>query len=136
MNLQTMLTMRYVAFFRERAQDKLKELCDTSESLELWYKVQLLWCSLESVFLGGDIAKQMPIVAKKFQKIDKDFVSIMQRANENTLIVPACANEVLRLSLPGMFDELEKCQKSLEGYLEQKRACGAPTRARARRLQS
>jgi len=121
MQLQTMLTMRYVAFFRERAQEKLKQLSDTSETLELWQKVQLLWCSLESVFLGGDIAKQMPTVAKKFQKIDKDFVNIMQRASEQSLVIVACANEVLTTSLPMMFDELEKCQKSLEGYLEQKR---------------
>jgi len=121
MNLQTMLTMRAVAFFRERAQTKLKELYDTGETLELWQKVQMMWCSLESVFLGGDIAKQMPVVAKKFQKLDKDFAAIMQRASENSLVLVACANEVLRLSLPGMFSELEKCQKELDGYLEQKR---------------
>ena len=121
MQLQTMLTMRYVAFFREVASDKLKQLSDVGETLELWFKVQLLWCSLESVFLGGDIAKQMPVVAKKFQKIDKDFSSIMQRASEKKIIINACADEVLTMSLPGMFDELEKCQKSLEGYLEQKR---------------
>ena len=71
LNLQTMLTMRHIAVFRERATDKLKALSDTAETLELWQKVQLMWCSLESVFLGGDIAKQMPVVAKKFQKIDK-----------------------------------------------------------------
>ena len=121
MNLQTLLTMRYIAFFRERASAKLKELSDTCETLELWQKVQLLWCSLESVFLGGDIAKQMPVVAKKFQKIDKDFVNIMGRASEQAIVITACANELLRLSLPPMFEELEKCQKSLEGYLEQKR---------------
>jgi dynein heavy chain len=57
MNLQTMLTQRQVAFFRERAQGKLKELYETAETLELWQKVQVMWCSLESVFLGGDIAK-------------------------------------------------------------------------------
>ena len=121
MNLQTMLTMRYVAFFRERAQSKLKELYETSENLELWLKVQMSWGALESVFLGGDIAKQMPAVAKKFQKLDKDFAAIMVKAGENSLVLPACANEVLRASLPAMFVELEKCQKELDGYLEQKR---------------
>jgi dynein heavy chain, axonemal len=40
-------------------QGKLTELSDTAETLELWVKVQLLWTSLESVFMGGDIAKQV-----------------------------------------------------------------------------
>jgi dynein heavy chain, axonemal len=82
----------------------------------------MLWCSLESVFLGGDIAKAMPTVAKRFQKVDKDFLNIMARAQSVGAVVECCANEVLRLSLPVMFEELEKCQKSLEGYLEQKRS--------------
>jgi hypothetical protein len=121
LNLQTMLSMRHVAVFREPCQEKLKELSDTAETLELWQKVQMLWCSLESVFLGGDIAKQMPVVAKRFQKIDKDFVNIMGRSVEIGIVVECCKNEILKLSLPSMYDELEKCQKSLEGYLEQKR---------------
>ena len=41
---------------------------------------------------------------------------------EETLNVVACSsNELLKNSLPIMYAELEKCQKSLEGYLEQKR---------------
>lgn len=49
------------------------------DSLELWVKVQLLWTSLESVFMGGDIAKQMPVEAKKFARIDKEWTRIMNK---------------------------------------------------------
>ena len=45
----------------------------------------------------------------------------MAKAFETQLVVEASANEVLRAALPVMYQELEKCQKSLEGYLEQKR---------------
>jgi dynein heavy chain len=59
MNLQAMLTMRHVTPFRERAQALLQTLSESGECIEKWLKVQMLWCSLESVFTGGDIAKQM-----------------------------------------------------------------------------
>lgn len=121
MILQGMLTMRHVMPFRERAQNQLQLLSETSDTLERWLKVQLMWCSLESVFTGGDIAKQMPMEAKKFLKIDKDWQKIMSKAAEQKIVTEASANEILRAALPVMYAELEKCQKSLEGYLEQKR---------------
>ncbi|TYZ61675.1 hypothetical protein PybrP1_000691 [[Pythium] brassicae (nom. inval.)] len=121
MNLQTMLSMRHVAPFRDVAQQTLEQLSDTSETLERWIKVQMLWCSLESVFTGGDIAKQMPAEAKKFQKVDKDWAKIMAKSVETKNVVQCCASELLKSCLPTMYSELEKCQKSLEGYLEQKR---------------
>ena len=121
MNLQAMLTMRHVTPFRSEAQTLLASLSETSDTLERWVKVQMLWCSLESVFTGGDIAKQLPMEAKKFNKVDKDWVKIMAKAASTVLVVPCCANELLQNALPVMYSELEKCQKSLEGYLEQKR---------------
>ena len=60
----------------------LTRLSDTSETLERWLKVQQLWCSLESVFTGGDIAKQMPVEAKKFVKLDKDWAKLMAKAKK------------------------------------------------------
>ena len=120
MNLQTMLTMRHVTPFRPMAQDLLGSLSETSDILERWVKVQMMWCALESVFTGGDIAKQMPKEAKKFAKVDKDWAKIMAKASECRNVVECCADELLRNSLPPMYVELEKCQKSLEGYLEQK----------------
>ena len=81
-----------------------------------------MWCSLESVFTGGDIAKQLPMEAKKFGKVDKDWSKIMIKANETKLVVECCQNDTLKQKLPEMYAELEKCQRSLEWYLETKRS--------------
>lgn len=43
-------------------------------------------------------------------------------AEETKNIIICCASETLSTTLPVLFVELEKCQKSLEGYLEQKRS--------------
>lgn len=43
MQLQTMLTMRHVAPFREETQAQLAALSDASDTLERWVKVQLMF---------------------------------------------------------------------------------------------
>ena len=74
--------------------------------------MQMLWCSLESVFTGGDIAKQMSMEAKKFSRIDKDWNRIVKKSYEVKRVTEVCANDNLRSSLPVMYSEFEKCQKS------------------------
>ena len=118
---QTMLTMRHVKPFRVEVQALLTRLSDTTDTLEQWLKVQQLWCSLESVFTGGDIAKQMPVQAKKFNKVDKEWAKVMMKAAGDQLVFPCCEDEGLREFLPPSFIELEGCQKALDGYLEKKR---------------
>ena len=77
MNMQTLLSMRHVGPFQEPVQEQLTALSDTSaDTLGCWIKVQLLWTALESVFMGGDIAKQMPLEAEKFLKVDRDFFEV------------------------------------------------------------
>ena len=118
---QTMLTMRHVKPFRAEVSALLTRLSDTTDTLERWLKVQMLWCSLESVFTGGDIAKQMPVEAKKFNKIDKEWGKIMIKSQVTSLVFACTEDEVLREHLPPMFTDLEGCQRALEGYLEKKR---------------
>ncbi|CAN0407305.1 unnamed protein product, partial [Ascophyllum nodosum] len=122
LQLQTLFSTRHIAPFREEVQSKLGELSNTTDCLELWVKVQLLWTSLESVFMGGDIAKQMPTEARKFVRIDKDWSKIMSKAEGTRKVTTCCASKTLLTTLPVLFVELEKCQKSLEDYLEQKRS--------------
>ena len=64
MNLNTMNAMRHSIPFKEQLGTMLTTLGDTGDTIERWIKVQQLWTSLESVFTGGDIAKQMPEIGR------------------------------------------------------------------------
>merc|ERR1719223_1691711 len=116
-----MNAQRHSAPFKEDLTSLMTLLSDTMDTIERWFKVQQMWTSLESVFTGGDIAKQMPMEAKKFVQIDKDWVKIMQKSAETRLVVPCCQNDMLKQILPVLCSGLESCQKSLESYLEGKR---------------
>ena len=76
---------RYAAPFREDVQAWLKRLGTVGECVEGWLSVQSLWMYMEAVFSGGDIVKQLPAEAKRFQAIDKSFMRVRPLGSENLL---------------------------------------------------
>ena len=121
MALNQMNAMRYVTPFKTEVTEKIFQLSEVADTIEKWLKVQTLWTNLVSVFTSGDIAKQMPTEAKKFKNLDKSWLKIMERANEQKNVISCCQNDILKNSLGQLQEGLEFCQKKLENYLESKR---------------
>ncbi|NXC37428.1 DYH10 protein, partial [Campylorhamphus procurvoides] len=132
-NLQSILGSRFVGPFLSTAHKWEKTLSLIGEVIEIWTAVQRKWMYLESIFVGGDIRSQLPEEVKIFDRVDGMFkeailfklpvlpVQIMEQTVKDPTIKTCCEAPNRLSDLHHINDVLEKCQKSLNDYLDAKR---------------
>ena len=120
MMLTTLLSNRYINFFKDEALSWMKRLATTSEMLTQWIEVQAAWMHIEVVFAGDTIARQLPDEVRRFAIIDQQWCKIITRAKRYPNVVACCTGNDLAV-LPSLARHLSDCQKTLHVYLEEKR---------------
>ncbi|XP_056647538.1 dynein axonemal heavy chain 10 [Diorhabda sublineata] len=121
MNLQSMAGSQFVGPFLRQVQKWEKALANIGEVIDEWLSVQRKWLYLEGIFVGGDIRIQLPEEARKFDDIDKSFRKIMNETAKRPNVLECC-NTAGRLDeFLSLSDGLDRCQKSLNEYLDSKR---------------
>ncbi|XP_058137242.1 dynein axonemal heavy chain 10 [Dasypus novemcinctus] len=120
-NLQSISGSRFVGPFLQTVHKWEKKLSVIGEVIEIWMLVQRKWMYLESIFIGGDIRSQLPDEAKKFDTIDRVFKRIMGETLKDPVIKRCCEAPNRLNDLQNISEGLEKCQKSLNDYLDSKR---------------
>ena len=121
MNLQSMATSQFIGPFLGAVQKLEKSLAVIAEVIEVWIQTQRKWMYLEGIFVGGDIRFQIPDEAKKFDDLDKSFRRIMVEAYKRPNVRECCEVSGRLPELTALGLGLEKCQKSLNEYLDSKR---------------
>ena len=89
MQLQNLITSKYIGHFLEEVSLWQKKLSVSDSVISIWFEVQRTWSHLESIFIGSeDIRNQLPEDSKRFDGIDVDFkVSKEERLEDSLLII-------------------------------------------------
>lgn len=91
--------------------------------LAAWTGTQRKWQALQAIFVGSDdLRSRLPAESKKFNAADADFRALMREASlQSPLVIDAAAVAGRVPRLEAQLEELEGCEKALQGYLESKR---------------
>ncbi|KAJ3124711.1 hypothetical protein HK098_000907 [Nowakowskiella sp. JEL0407] len=113
----------YFKVFQDRAtswEDKLNRL---HLLLDVWVEVQRQWVYLEGIFTGNaDIKNLLPQETNRFNSINTDFLTVMQRVSKSPLVIEILRLPDIQKKMEDLTQKLTKIQRALGDYLERERS--------------
>ena len=111
--VQGMMASKYLATFEAEVTSWQKKLANVSEALGQMSEVQRKWAYLETLFIGSDeVKRELPESTKRFDGVNKTFVSTCKTMHKTKNAVAACATDGLLPALEEMGTGLEACEKA------------------------
>lgn len=120
--LSSMKMSRFVDNFRPKVLQWEQTLSVVTDTIEALLTVQTKWMYLENIFVGSeDIKRKLVAESKKFDSIHGQWLTIMSRLINDPNVIRSTRRDSLLEQLNTMNADLELIQKSLEGFLEERR---------------
>uniref|UniRef100_A0A915IXT0 Dynein heavy chain linker domain-containing protein n=1 Tax=Romanomermis culicivorax TaxID=13658 RepID=A0A915IXT0_ROMCU len=117
--LQSLKDSSFYRLFADKAEIWESRLVDLEEYLKSLNQIQRKWVYLEPIFGRGALPQEQG----RFQRVDKEFRSIMADvAHRDNRVISLSNRSGLRSSLNNILDQLQRCQKALNEFLEEKRS--------------
>jgi dynein heavy chain 2 len=115
--LQSLKDSPFYKNFHDKASSWETKLAETDEYLRQLNNIQRKWVYLEPIFSRG----ALPSEQARFSKIDDDFRSIMKSVATDSRVVSLTTYPGIKHTLSTLSDQLDRCQKALNEFLENKR---------------
>ncbi|XP_051782842.1 cytoplasmic dynein 2 heavy chain 1 isoform X2 [Erpetoichthys calabaricus] len=116
--LQSLKDSPYYKFFADKVSLWESKLAELDEYLHNLNQIQRKWVYLEPIFGRGALPREQA----RFKRVDEDFRSIMVDVQRDNRVTSLNARAGIRNSLITILDQLQRCQKSLNEFLEEKRS--------------
>ena len=92
-----------------------------ADTLEAWKEFQRAWLYLDNIFTSGDIKKNCPKDSQDFENISRQWNKIMKAVSVRLRVLEQCASGQKLAEFTKYNQQLDRIQKNLDAYLEQKR---------------
>ncbi|XP_032878557.1 cytoplasmic dynein 2 heavy chain 1 isoform X2 [Amblyraja radiata] len=116
--LQSLKDSPYYKGFEDKVSIWESRLADLDEYLHNLNQIQRKWVYLEPIFGRGALPREQG----RFKRVDDDFRSIMADVQRDNRVTSLCMRAGIRHSLITILDQMQRCQKSLNEFLEEKRS--------------